>query len=124
MNVKLTSATEGVVTLRALVGDGWHLYSTSLPDGGPKPTKLSFEGSKGVKFTENVKVDHAPAEVNDAMFGMKLSWWAENVTFTRKFKLVNRDGAKVAVSVSFMGCNDASCLPPKTVNLTYEFKKQ
>lgn len=123
MNVKMTSATEGVVTLRAIIDEGWHLYSTSLPEDGPKPTQISFEGSKGVKFTDKLKVDRAPMDVEDPMFEMKLSWWTDKVTFTRKFKLTDAEGAKINASVSFMSCNDMNCMPPKNVNLTYEFKK-
>jgi len=123
MNVKMTSATEGVVTLNALIDEGWHLYSTSMPEDGPKPTQISFEGTKNVKFTDKLKVSRAPMEVEDPMFEMKLSWWIDKVTFTRKFKLTDPDGAKINASVSFMGCNDMNCTPPKTVNLTYEFKK-
>lgn len=123
MNVKMTSETEGVVTLRALVDEGWHLYSTNIPEGGPKATTISFEGSKGVKFTDKVKVSPAPTEVDDPMFEMKLAWWATNATFTRKFKITDPASARIEASVSFMGCNDMNCMPPKTVNLTHEFKK-
>ena len=34
--VKMTSDTEGVLTVRALVADGWHLYGTKLPKGSCK----------------------------------------------------------------------------------------
>ncbi len=123
MNVKMTSETEGIVTLRAIIDEGWHMYSTNIPEGGPRPTQISFEASKGVKFTDKLKVGTAPTEVDDPMFEMKLSWWAANVTFTRKFKLTDPDGAKINAAVSFMACNDMNCMPPKNVNLSYEFNK-
>ncbi len=49
MTVKMTSETEGVITLRALVDEGWHLYGTQLPEDGPKPTKISFTDSQKYK---------------------------------------------------------------------------
>jgi thiol:disulfide interchange protein DsbD len=38
---KMTSQTEGVLTVKAIVTEGWHLYGTELPEGGPKATSLA-----------------------------------------------------------------------------------
>ncbi len=122
MTVKMTSATEGVVTLRALVDKGWHLYSTSLPDDGPRPTSISFKASPEVTLKGEPVASRKPVEVDDPMFGMKLAWWDANVDFVQKFKVKNKKGAKIEASVSFMGCNDMNCMPPKTEKLTYIFK--
>lgn len=121
-SVKMTSATEGVVTLRALVDKGWHLYSTSLPDDGPRPTSISFKASPEVTLKGEPVASRKPVEVDDPMFGMKLAWWDANVDFVQKFKVKNKKGAKIEASVSFMGCNDMNCMPPKTEKLTYIFK--
>jgi len=122
MSVKMTSDTEGVVTLRAIVGDGWHLYGTSLPENGPKPTSFSFNGSAGVKFTGSITPSRKPVSVEDKMFGMTLNWWNSNVEFTRKFKVVKKEGARIVANVQYMACNDKTCMPPKNQSLTYQFK--
>ena len=122
MAVKMTSDTEGVVTLRALVSDGWHLYGTSLPENGPKPTVFNFSGSTGVKFTGDIRSSRKPLTVEDKMFGMTLNWWDANVEFTRTFKVEKKDGAKIVAGIEYMGCNDKTCLPPKKQTLTYYFK--
>lgn len=116
MTVKMTSATEGTVTLRALLEPGWHLYGTELPKDGPVPTTFDFSESKGVKFIDNFKPSAQPGSHKDANFGMVLKWWDTNVTFTRNFRLTGKcEDAVIQGSVRFMGCNDANCLPPKTV---------
>ena len=77
---RLTSATEGVVTLTASMAEGWPLTKT------------------------------------DAMFNIDVNYWEGKVVFTQKFRL-NPDLAPVtaiACSVTYMGCNDATCLPPQT----------
>ncbi len=122
MAVKMTSDTEGVVTLRALVSDGWHLYGTSRPENGPKPTVFNFSGSTGVKFTGDIRSSRKPLTVEDKMFGMTLNWWDANVEFTRTFKVEKKDGAKIVAGIEYMGCNDKTCLPPKKQTLTYYFK--
>jgi DsbC/DsbD-like thiol-disulfide interchange protein len=120
---KMTSATEGVLTVKAIVTDGWHLYGTKLPDGGPKATVLDFSESKGIKFTTNFKPSVKATEKMDEMFGLKLTYWGSNVSFTRKFKLTgNKADAVINGKISYMACNDENCMPPKTESVTLNIK--
>lgn len=114
VNVKMTSATAGELIVRATVDDGWHLYGTSLPKGGPKPTVIDFAASKGVKFTSEFTPSVAPVKVHDSMFDVDLTWWKSTVVFRRSFKVTDSKNAKIEGSVTFMGCNDQTCLPPST----------
>ncbi len=114
VSVKMTSGSEGVAIIKAILSSGWHLYGTSLPNGGPKPTAISFEGSTGIDFTSVLTVSRAPLKVHDKMFDLELSWWDSDVTFRRKFKVTDPDNAKIAGHISYMGCNDVTCAPPAT----------
>lgn len=117
---KMTSDTEGIVTLTANIDAGWHLYGTSMPEDGPSATKLYY-GAAGAAFTTNPSAAPKAISKYDDMFGVNLTYWENTVTFTRKFKLTGpKDKAKIRVKVTFMCCNDASCRPPKTeeFNLT------
>lgn len=117
--VKMTSRTEGVITAKAIIGQGWHMYGTTLPEGGPIATKFDFSKSTGVKFIGEMTPSVKPTEKMDAIFGLKLNWWGDNVTFTRKFKLTTTaDKASINWSVTYMACNDNNCMPPKTENFT------
>lgn len=122
LSVKMTSDTEGVITLRALVQEGWHLYGTELPADGPKPTTFDFSQSVGIQTVGEITPSRQPLTVRDEMYEMELNWWDANVEFTQQFRITEPDGAKVIASVSFMGCNNVNCLPPKTESLTYIFK--
>lgn len=118
--VKMTSNTEGVLTVRALVADGWHLYGTSLPKGGPKPTSLDFSKSVGIKFVDKAfQASVAPVTEHDATFSMKLTYWKSNVIFTRRFRLTGaRDKALINGAITFMGCNGETCLRPSTITVS------
>ena len=125
-NVKMTSETEGVVTIKAIIEPGWHLYGTQIPSGGPKATKIDLSSSEGVKFVGNVTPSIAPKKVYDKTFDLNLNWWDQNVSFTQKFKLSSKKGAKIVGVISFMGCNDQTCLPPSTQSINIvvpSFKK-
>lgn len=116
MTVKMTSPDEGIITLRATIEKGWHLYNTTMPDDGPVPTTFDFAASKGVKFIDKFKPSAEPVSKNDPNFGLVLQWWESNVSFSRKFRLTGDvKDAEIVGSVRFMGCNDMNCLPPKTV---------
>ena len=47
-SVTMTSPTEGEITIKALISDGWHLYGLEMPQGGPKATRFDFSDSQGI----------------------------------------------------------------------------
>ncbi len=125
MIVKMTSPTEGTVTVKALLSDGWHLYGFDMPKGGPKPTTFDFSESTGIKLVGEPEPSVKPVMKDDKQFGEKLSQWESNVTFVQRFKLTGKGGV-VKLGIRYMGCNDATCMPPRTENFSTpepEFKK-
>ncbi len=115
-NVTMSSEKAGVITLDAQIDEGWHLYGLSLPEGGPNPTTIDFTLPAGVTLDGEIVVSEKAIEKLDEIFQMPLSWWASDVSFTQKF--VVADGVSVpfniGVSVGFQGCNDETCVAPKT----------
>ena len=69
---KMASPTEGILTIRAIISDGWHLYDTTLPKGGPIPTTLDFSKSSGVKWLGQFKASSKPVSNHDESFDMTL----------------------------------------------------
>lgn len=113
VNVKMTSATEGEVIIKATIDQGWHLYGLNLPKNGPKPTEIGFAETKGVKFIGELTPSVAPEKYRDPMFELDLTCWSNSVTFRRKFKVVEAAAAVIAGEIRFMGCNNENCMPPK-----------
>lgn len=122
--VKMTSKTEGVLTVTATIEDKWHLYALKLPsDAGPRPTQFKFDGTTGVTFVNEVTPVQKPITKHDEMFDADLSFWNKTVTFTRKFKLTGKKAdAKIEGVVSYMACNDVNCMPPKKFNFSLTIK--
>ena len=106
-------------TLKATIEDGWHLYDTEQPSGGPFPTKITvadpslFEldgkitsGAVTTKFDPNFKID--------TRFFDKLAEF--------DVPLKSASGGSVdqlAINVRYQVCNDSICLPPKTVKVSF-----
>lgn len=107
------SAGEGIITFSASIEDGWHLYGTSLPEGGPRATSVSYTTLQGVELSGELTPSEAPVERIDEVFNLKLNWWEKGVTLTQRFRITSPDGSyAIAGTLSYQGCNDGSCLPP------------
>ncbi len=125
-SAKMINETEGVITIKAIIEPGWHLYGVDIPSGGPKATKFDFSGSVGVKLVGNVEPSTKPIKVHDNVFDLTLNWWDKTTTFTQKFIKNKKENAKIIGTIQYMGCNDQTCLPPSTqqINITVpDYKK-
>jgi len=123
-SVRMTSERDGVLYIRANIEPGWHLYSTSLPDGGPKATSFGFAGTAGINFNGPVKAKTKSVEKLDPQFGINLTFYEETALFTRSFSIDPEVAEKmISIKVTFMGCNDETCLPPRTVSLSVHQNK-
>ena len=116
-SLKMTNATEGIVTVKAIIQSGWHLYGFDLPKGGPKSTSFDFSGSSGIELIGAVNPSIKPVEVFDNMFQLMLNWWDSNVTFTQRFKATGEKPTIKGV-ITYMGCNEQTCTPPRKENIT------
>lgn len=117
-SVKMTSPTEGEISIKALISEGWHLYALEMPEGGPKPTRFDFSECTGIEIDGDIRPSVAPITQMDPLFGKNLSWWDKNVTFTQQFTLKDRKEARVKISISFMSCNGGTCTPPRTETIS------
>lgn len=111
----------GVLTVKALVAKGWHLYALDLPDGGPRPTSFDLSESKDMEFDGTLRPAREAIEVDDPMFGMKLAWWDSNIEFTVPFRLTGPAGS-FKCKVSYMACDGTTCRPPSTEVLSGSVK--
>ena len=114
VSVKMTSVTQGVAVFKARIAPGWHLYGFNLPAGGPKSTEIDMSQSTGIRFTAALKPDRTPVKVHDSMFDLDLSWWDSDIAFRRPFVVTDAAKAALKGKISYMGCNDETCSPPKT----------
>lgn len=119
---RMTGDGEGVIRLIATMEQGWHLYGTTVPKDGPRPTEFKFDTVKGMSLSGSVNADKAPLRKLDGMFNAEVEYWEGKVVFTQKFKLDKKSQGinSIKCSVSYMGCNDQTCLPPKTKDFTFK----
>ena len=115
---KQVSPSEVDVIFTGRIDKGWHVYSTGLPDDGPISATLTTETADGAKATGKLKVQGNEINQWDEMFGMKLRYFENSVTFVQRYKLT---GGKYHVKgfLEYGACNDQNCLPPTQVEFDY-----
>ena len=116
---EMVSDTEAVASFTATIDNGWHLYSTQLPDGGPSPTVVVWDKISGLEPTGDLTPDHAPIEKVDEMFELTLSWWEQKVTLTQHFKVTDPSTVHLEGYVEYSSCNDETCIPPTKEPFTF-----
>ncbi|MCI6856464.1 MAG: thioredoxin family protein [Bacteroidales bacterium] len=115
------SATEGVVNFVAEIDNGWHLYATRLPEGGPVPTQVKWTELQGVNLVGEL-VEETPAHTEiDEIFHLKLGWWTDRAVISQKVQITD-DSYTIRGSLRYMACGHGTCQSPQ--NETFEFVSQ
>ncbi|MFN7944885.1 MAG: protein-disulfide reductase DsbD N-terminal domain-containing protein [Blastocatellia bacterium] len=107
--------------LTAEIDEGWHLYSTTELERGPKPTRIALAPNQPFELADIESPE--PRREYDQNFGIETEFYEQSVTFALPVQ-VKADapaGAhKLAVIVRYQTCNEHLCLPPKLLKLEVE----
>ena len=116
---KQNSPEEVVVSFKASIDKGWHVYSTGLPADGPTSAELVTEVAEGAQPVG--KLTHIGKEISedDPIFGMKLRFFENNVTFQQKYKITGKT-YRIKGYLNYGACSDEMCMPPSTVEFDYK----
>ena len=108
------------IALVATIDDGWHLYSTTQPSGGPVPTRITVAASS--VFAESGTLSFPkPTVAPDPNFGINVETYDRTVTFNVPVHVAANARAGVdtlALQARFQACNANLCLPPKTQTIS------
>ena len=120
-SVEKVSDTEYDLIATASIDAKWHLYSQTVPEGGPIATSFTFEGNGDYLKKGNTKEDKGHT-VNDPVFEMMIKFFENKASFTQRIRVKSKDNFSVNAVVSFMVCDDTRCLPPTEVDLVFNIK--
>lgn len=100
------------------ISDGWHVYSTNLPAGGPISAELNLDSFSGLIPVSALLFNGDEIEMDDPVFGMRVRYFAKKVTFYKIFK-ITRDEWFIEGALTYGACNDESCLPPQRIEFSH-----
>lgn len=99
------------------ISDGWHVYSSSLPAGGPISAELTFDASNGVTPASNLNFNGTEKEVFDPLFNMSVRYFEKSVTFFQDFAI--SEGWSMEGVFTYGACDDQTCLPPQRIEFSH-----
>lgn len=107
---------EGELLFTAFIEEGWHLYATDIPAGGPTAATITFETIEGAEAVGSLQSGAGAIESMDPIFGMRVSYFEGEGTFIQKLNFTG--GAyRLQGYLEYGSCNDENCMPPTK----YEF---
>lgn len=106
------------IHLTATVNNPWHIYSQKTPDGGPLPTKISFNKNPLVKLEGEAKETGKIITKFEEVFEVNVKYFDGSASFVQTVKLKSNVKTSISGTIEFMACNDEQCLPPATVPFT------
>lgn len=93
---------------KASVPPSWHLYSQHLPEGGPAPTRIYFDGADGYQLTGTLEEKGEAVTYYDPTYDMEITWYAGSVTFLQRV-VVNQMPVTIRGHIEYMTCNMQVC---------------
>ncbi|MFI1745619.1 protein-disulfide reductase DsbD family protein [Thalassobellus sediminis] len=118
-SVEKLSDTEYELISIATIESGSHLYSQTVPEGGPIATTFMFDDANGsIKIIGNTSEEEGHT-VDDPVFEMKIKYFENKAIFKQKVSLIKAI-SEVRGSVEFMACDDKRCSPPTEIDLVFK----
>ena len=118
-SVKVERAGNDVYNLKiqANIDPKWHMYSQHIPDGGPVATSFDFVPDNKYSLVGKTEELSKPEEVFDKSFEMKILYFTKEAIFVQKIKLKGKGNFTLKAVVTYMSCDDHTCLPPRDEDL-------
>lgn len=111
----LEDAGNGEVKLvaNAAVQQGWYMYATDIPSGGPNPTSIDFDNLKGAQPVGSFVAEGKNATTGyDEIFEMNIGKFYGTTRFVQRLKVTDKNSFSVMGLVRAQACNDQTCTPP------------
>lgn len=115
-----TAPDEITISFAGTIGAGWHVYSPT-ESNGPIPASFNIDKIEGAKVEGPLKANKPATEKYEDMFGAKVSYFENSVTFSQKIKITGKTYV-IEGYLEYGACNDQSCLPPTAVDFKYSGK--
>ncbi|HEY7390328.1 MAG TPA: protein-disulfide reductase DsbD N-terminal domain-containing protein, partial [Bryobacteraceae bacterium] len=117
---KIAPGGQIVLTLKATLEPGWHMYSPSTPPGGPIATTITVADSPAVdQFSVH---EPKPETQRDPNFdNLEVRWFEKEVSFALPVQIKKDAGpgeVQIAAQVRYQACDAKQCLPPRKKTAT------
>ena len=116
---KRVSPTEIDVVFTGSIGFDVHVYSTNIPSGGPAAASFGYDSATGIQTEGGLKPGSGAKEAFEPLFGMVLTFFEGQCSFTQRLKITAKDYSMKAY-LRYTACNSRTCLSLPPVEVTIE----
>ncbi|QDO95515.1 thiol:disulfide interchange protein [Formosa sediminum] len=121
-SVEKLSDTEYNLITTAKIDSGWHLYSQTVPEGGPIATTFIYDNSEETFTLKGNTIEEAGHTIEDPVFEMEIKFFEGEAKFIQKIN-VSKPTPTLLGFVEFMVCDDTRCLPPTEIELEFHLEE-
>ncbi len=103
------------------IEQGWYIYGTDIPDGGPYPTSLSIDRVEGAVAVGGFEPrDSKLISGYDAIFEMTIGSYENVAKFVQRFNVTDKSKFVLEGDVRSQACNGTECTPPLPVDFAFK----
>jgi thiol:disulfide interchange protein DsbD len=110
------------IQMSANLDKPWHIYSQNTLDGGPEPTKFTFNPNALVTISGKTTEKGKLQKIHDKNFGVDVLFYSNKVDFVQKLTVKGPIKTNISGKVYYMVCDDSKCLPPTEVTFNIALK--
>lgn len=111
------------ISFNLSISQGWHVYSTLMPKGGPTSASLEFDSIRGIGPVSPLSFTGQEIDQEDPVFRMRVRYFEKSVTFYQDF-LPTEPNWYMEGSFVYGTCNNVNCLPPQHVEFCHSNEPQ
>ncbi|WP_430810541.1 MULTISPECIES: thioredoxin family protein [unclassified Carboxylicivirga] len=104
------------IVCEASIDEGWHIYSSVLPENTAVPTNIEIEENPAYTVLDGISEEPTPTVHFDETFGAELRWFDNKATFKKVVQLKQEGEVTIKGYIESMICNDETCMPPDMVD--------
>ncbi|MCT4588443.1 MAG: thioredoxin family protein [Carboxylicivirga sp.] len=104
------------IICEATVDEGWHVYSSVLPENTAFPTNIEIEENESFTILDGITEEPEATAHYDETFEAELKWFEKKASFKKVIQLKQKGDVVVKGYVESMICNDETCMPPEMVD--------
>lgn len=104
------NGSEAVIEFYGEIQDGFYMYSTDIPKGGPRPTSLRITDIEGAELVGDLVPEDEPKTKYEEVFNMQVKYFTEYAVFSQKIRFVS-DSYRIKGRLQYQSCGVQGCVP-------------
>ncbi|HZK03626.1 MAG TPA: cytochrome c biogenesis protein CcdA [Bacteroidaceae bacterium] len=117
-SIEMIGQDTAIINFDVEIAQGWHVYSTNMPKGGPIEAFIKIDTIAGSRLDSVLTVSGKEVESYDNVFNMVVRYFENRATFSQRIIISNPDFYIEGV-FTYGACDNKSCLPPQRVEFEY-----